>query len=174
VTARPPTIEYASPRPRYKPTRQDRIWLLRRIGYCLGQLALFLVLSFWVGPYLVLLIRYGGDTPERFAAVAQARYAGIVAAIKAYQRDEGALPGWVGQARAYWPNDYRDDGADLLFTTRMTFVCRDPYGVIVYEFAAADEGWRVYSPRYNGPLPAPLVQAAPATRPTATESVSGD
>ena len=166
-------LEYEARIPKYVESRNDVLWRYRRYAYYLGHVALCFAISFWIGPNLILLSRYPDATPATFAQVAQARYAGVVAAIKAYQRDKGTLPLSVWEMpKAYFPAGYEYDGADLCGTTRISFPSSKPHGVLVYEFKLPGEGWYVYSPRYDGPIPAPIVPPGPATQPTSTRPMN--
>lgn len=169
-------LDYVSPRVKYRETREEVRWRYRRYWYYLGQVLLFAMVGFWVGPNILLFRHLFGPSPADFAALAQQpRYMGIVASIKAYQRDFGALPFTVGEMPpAYLPKDYPHvDGADLLGTTRITFPVNNPSVVLVYEFAPASEGWYVYSPRYDGPVPAHIVFPSAATTQPATGPTAG-
>ena len=151
-------------------------WRYRRYWYYLAQVGLFAIVGFWAVPNIILFGDVAGPRPAEFAAVAnQHRYTGIVAAVKAYQRDFGTLPWSVVQLpEEYRPRGFVDHGADLLGTTRITFAISNPSGVLVYEFAPSIEGWYVYSPRYDGPVPASkVVPAAVTTQPASAPASAG-
>lgn len=151
----------------YEETRQDVVWRVRRIGYYFGQALLFFVIVYRVGPNLFLFGSPFSPRPGDFAAIAQTRYAPVVAAIKAYQRDRGELPSTTHQLiPRLLPKNApfgRLDG-----TARVIFQLSETSGVLAYDFTPATEGWVVFSPRYQGPIPAPLVPAAASPQPVAS------
>jgi hypothetical protein len=112
----------------YQPTPEDRAWRLRRLGYYILQIALFLLVGFRVGPNLILFHSPMSPTPADFVPFTE-RFVPVIAAIKAYNRDYGKLP---------------VDSYDL----------PPEYG----------------PPNYDGPIPAPIVTAAP--KPTTRTAAS--
>ena len=111
-------------------------------------------------------------TPADYAAIAQQRYTTAIAALKAYQRDNGSLPDSTWDIpETYLPKDSSELGT-VCGTTSVTFGLNR--AIVEYEFTPATEGWFIHAPRYDGRLPAPIVAAAPATRPAVTQPTNAN
>lgn len=168
-------LDYESPKPRYLPTPEDGAWRLRRLGYYGSQLLLFFVIVCRLGPNLILFHSPFSPGPAGYVRYTK-DYIPIIAAIKAYNRDWGQLPLDSNDLPpAYQPPNFQGDVGEILGTTSITFPV-GAHGVLEYEFSPVQEGWYIHSPRYDGPLPAPIVVAAPkpttqaTTQPTAQPS----
>jgi hypothetical protein len=153
----------------YKPTPEDLAWRLYRTGWWGFQLLLFLTIAWRIGPNLLLFHSPFSPGPEDYVPYTK-QYAPIIAAIKAYDRDFGKLPddSW-GLPPQYMPPGFKGEGGEILPATSLTIPI-GAQGVLEYEFSPEKEGWWVHSPRYDGPIPAPIVPAAPklATQPSTT------
>ena len=126
-----------------------------------------------LGPNLILFHAPWGPSPAEYAHISQ-QYAQLIAGIKAYRRDFGALPfSSYEMPSAYRPRNYHGPEGEILGTTSITLPAG--HAVFEYEFSPAMEGWKVYSPRYDGPLPAPIVPAMSlaATQAAATQPSNG-
>ena len=165
-------LDYEAKLPRYESSPEDRRWLLRRLSYYLGHLAVLLLIVYRPGPNLFLFHSLFSPTPADYAAIAQERYTTTIAAIKAYQRDNGALPSGTSELQGtYLPQNFGEVGNIIGFTS-VTFMLEGNSAVVEYEFTPATEGWFIYAPRYYGRLPAPLVAPSPTTRPAATQQTN--
>ncbi|MGA2443077.1 MAG: hypothetical protein ABSH08_19155 [Tepidisphaeraceae bacterium] len=161
-------LEYDARRPRYRPTPEDRVWLLYRLGWYGFQLLLLLAIVYRIGPNLFLFHSPFSPRPEDFVSYTN-EYVPIIAAIKAYNRDFGKLPFDSDLPPEYMPRGYKGVVGEIVNTTSITFPLAD-HIVLEYEFSPAMEGWIVHSPRYDGRIPAPIVPAAPkpVTRPSSS------
>jgi hypothetical protein len=170
-------LEYEPAKPHYQPTPEDQTWLFCRLSYYGSQLLLFVLIGFWIGPNLRLFHSPFNPTPADYVQYAR-QYVPIIAAIKAYQRDFGHLPSDGGLPQAYLPASFLEVPGEISGTTSITFIV-GMQGVLEYEFNPAKEGWIIHSPRYDGPLSAPIVPAAPkpltvpASSPTTSISNGG-
>jgi hypothetical protein len=153
-------LDYQTQDRRYQPTREDHLWRLRRLAYYGAQLLLFLAIIYGVGPNLFLFHSLFRPSPASYARLTPP-YVSIVAAIKAYQRDTGSLPsGTYELPKRYLPADCDRITGEILGHPDVTFQVGNT--VLAYDFTPATEGWIIYAPRYQGRIPAPLVQAAPS------------
>ncbi len=152
-------LDYEPARQRYHSTPEDRRWLAYRFGYYASQLLLFVAIAYWIGPNLRLYHSPFSPTPSDFVSYTK-YYVPIIAEIKAYRRDFGQLPEDDGLPPAYTPPGYEGVNGEIDGTTSITFVVGN-VNVLEYEFSPAREGWIIHSPRYDGPIPAPIVRAAP-------------
>ena len=162
----------------YRPTAEDRSWFCRRLAWYGFQCLLFVSIVYRVGPNFVLFHSPFSPGPQYYVQFTH-DYTSMIAAIKAYKRDFGELPIDSELPQEYFPPEYTGGRGQILNTTSITFPLQRPeaffpFGVLEYEFSPEKEGWIVHSPRYNGPIPAPIVPAAPkpATQP-ATSPTSG-
>lgn len=165
-------LDYEAKLPRYQPTPEDRRWLLRRLSYYLAHLVVLAFIGYQAGPNLIMFHSLFSPTPAEYAAIAQQRYTTTIAAIKAYQRDNGSLPRITYDLEGtYLPKDFGELGT-IFETTSVTFGL--DRAIVEYEFTPASEGWFIHAPRYDGRLPAPIVAAAPATRPAVTQPTNAN
>src|ERR1043165_5324672 len=84
-------LEYETQRVRYQVTPEDRVWLGWRLMYYAAHVVLFLTIIYRAGPNLFLFHSMSSPTPGDYAKFTRT-YVPLIAAIKAYQRDYGALP----------------------------------------------------------------------------------
>lgn len=162
-------LEYESRPARYIPTAEDRQWLLRRWLYYLAHPLFVFLIAYTIGPNLVLFHRPWSPSPAHYATLT-GPYVSMVAAIKAYQRDHGSLPVYTEYLpEGYRPADYHGNVGTIYGFPTVTFQVGE-YSVLAYDFTPVTEGWIIYAPRYQGPIPVPIVPAAPspATRPVTT------
>jgi hypothetical protein len=168
-------LDYETRKQTYQRTPEDVAWRLRRIAYYFGHVLLFAAIVWRVGPNLFLFGSPFTPPPAHYAPLTH-EYVPLVAGIKAYQRDNGGkLPFDPYQLpRGYVPAGYQGQHGAMLGTPTLTFMVSN-YAVLAYDFRPASEGWFVYAPRYYGPVPAPLVQAAasPASRPSTARGGNG-
>jgi len=154
------TLEYQPAKPQYHPTSEDRTWRVYRFGYYGLQLLPLSIISFWIGPNLVLFHSPLSPGPADYAQLTN-DYIPMIAAIKAYRRDFGQLPASsYGLPPEYRPPNYHGGDGEILNTTSITFTVAKQ-SVLEYEFSPMKEGWIIHSPRYDGPIPALIVHAAP-------------
>jgi hypothetical protein len=166
-----PMIDYQARKVPYNLTPEDRAWRRRRLGWYCFQLFLFFAIVYRIGPNLFLFHSPFSPGPRDFVAEAD-KYAPMIAAIKAYNRDFETWPGSSWELPPnYMPPNIVGEGGEIMGTS-ITF----PVGhdVLEYEFSPAIEGWTVHSPRYDGPIPAAIVAAAakPATQPSSGKHMS--
>jgi hypothetical protein len=162
-------LDYESHLPRYQPTPGDRTWFWRRMAYYVLHLLLLGLIVYRVGPNLFLFHSPFSPTPIEFAQIAR-KYAPMVAAIKAYQRD---YPNAVLDITDELPPPYMPPNGNQLYgsiAARPSVTFPTGSAVLEYDFTPAIEGWVVHSPRYNGRISAPTVPAAriAATHPATT------
>jgi hypothetical protein len=159
-------LEHEPHKPHYRPTPEDRVWRLYRLGWCGFQLLLFLAIVYRIGPNLFLFHTPFSPGPADFVSSTN-QYVPIIAAIKAYNRDFGKLPFGSDLPKEYMPPNFNGAVGEIGDTTSITFPV-DDHAVLEYEFSSEREGWLIHSPRYDGPIPAPIVPAAPkpTTRPS--------
>ncbi len=159
-------LEYEPTPQLYQPTAADRGWRWRRIAYYLCQAGIFLAIALEFGPNVIMfhqVLRPG----DAYYSAMTTEFVPLIAAIKAYQRDFGSLPGDAYTLPPqYLPKNYDGPNGEILQFTSITL--QIDRCVLEYEFTPANEGWIMHSPRYEGRISAPLVQAAPkpATAPT--------
>lgn len=155
------TIDYANAKRKYEPTREDLKWDDRRFAYYFVHVLLFALIVYRIGPNMFLFHSPFSPPPAHYAALAK-QYEPLIAAIKAYQRDFGKLPSdSYSLPESYRPAGYTAGDGQIIGTNSITFGPTE-YSVIEYNFAQPGEGWTVYAPRYQGPIPAPIVLAAPS------------
>jgi hypothetical protein len=153
-------LEYEARIRNYHITAEDQAWLVRRLAYYASQVVVFLLVALRIGPNLILFHSPLSPGPADYVQFTKDDVP-MIAAIKAYKRDFGTLPaGSWNLPPAYEPANYRGGGGEILNTTSITFTV-GLSGVLEYEFNPASEGWIIHSPRYDGRIPAPIVQAAP-------------
>jgi hypothetical protein len=165
VASQPPTSplvpDYQTHKPQYHATDEDRAWLVRRLAYYALHPLLLLIIVYRIGPNLVLFHSMLSPGPADYVSYAR-QYAPMIAGIKAYQRDNGKLPADSDEVPAkYLPPNFTCDIGEIGEATSITFPA-GAYNVIEYEFSPPHEGWIIHSPRYDGRIPAPIVEAAPA------------
>jgi hypothetical protein len=171
-------LDYEAGKERYEPTPEDRVWLGRRFGWYGFQVLLFFAIVYRIGPNLILFHSPFSPAPRDFVPLTS-QYVQIIAGIKAYHRDYGVLP----FTSMDLPPQYMPAGAqnqaygEILNTTSITFGT-DDWSVLEYEFSPVIEGWKIHSPRYDGPIPAPIVVAAakpvaPSSSAPATSAAHG-
>jgi hypothetical protein len=101
------------------------------------------------------------------------RFVPTIAAIKAYNRDFGKLPAVAYELPSeYQPSTHDGDYGEIVWTTSITFQA-EGWAVLEYEFSPEKEGWTIHAPRYDGPIPAPIVTAAPKPTTRAATSKPG-
>jgi len=155
-------------RVKYVPTAEDRRWRNRRI---LLRIAIFLVLflpiSLYFGPNLIMFGTLTRVSPADFAPLVQSLSISIVRAMKEYQRDAGQLPFQMTDlVPKYLPN--APAGGQYIFNGWFTQSDDSrQYGQnISYDFTPGSEGWEVNGMFLSGPIPLPPVTIGPATQPS--------
>ncbi len=74
-------LEHDARKPHYRPTPEDRVWLLYRLGWYGFQFLLFLAIVYRIGPNLVLFHSPVSPGPEDFVTFTN-DYVPMIAAIK--------------------------------------------------------------------------------------------
>ncbi len=165
-------LDYETKLPRYQSTPEDRRWLLRRLFYYLGHVVVLGLIGYWAGPNLIMFHSLFSPTPADYAAIAEGECTTAIAAIKAYQRDNGSLPSGTWELGGTYLPRNSDPTGNILSTTSVTFGLGR--AVVEYEFTPAREGWFIHAPRYDGRLPAPIVPPSPTTRPAVTQGANAN
>ncbi|HSV13145.1 MAG TPA: hypothetical protein VLI90_02725, partial [Tepidisphaeraceae bacterium] len=93
-----------------------------------------------------------------------------VRAVKIYQRNHGQMPASVDALGPPFSSHHTDGpGIHMIDALRpYTYVAFGSYQhTISYDFTPGEEGWTVYGPYANGPVPVPpvVLEPVPATRP---------
>ena len=168
-------LDYEIPKRHYHPTAEDRSWLVRRLIYYAAHVLFLLAIVYRVGPNLFLFHSPLSPAPADYITFAR-DYVPMIAALKAYQRDSGALPHSSDELpKEYRPINFQGEEGQIMGSPTITFPIKG-HSVLVYDFAPATEGWSIYAPRYYGRIPAGIVQAAPspATNPATRPKTDAD
>jgi hypothetical protein len=160
-------IDYEAhpPRRRYQESALDVRWCYRRCAYYAGLCVLLAPIAFWFVPNYIMFHRLRRPIPADYVGLAH-RYRPLIASVKAYHRDVG-LPATAVPIRELLPNAENADRAmwDPRFGIEIIAV---DFGMLRYDLTPATEGWYVNTMFVSGRIPAPVVTAAPTTRPATT------